>query len=167
MRYFIDTEFREERGFLEMLTIGIVAEDGRELYAIDDMAVDRARLNASGFVKDQVLPYVAAPLNIIPMRGSLLAIGDAVRAFVAAGGSKPVFWGWFADYDWVLFCWLQGRMIDLPPGWPQYCRDLKQVCDSLGNPKLPSQPKKHHALSDARWVKAAYDWLASQGDFGL
>ena len=26
----------------------------------------------------------------------------------------PTFFGWYASYDWVVFCWIFGRMIDLP-----------------------------------------------------
>jgi hypothetical protein len=42
---------------------------------------------------------------------------------------KPEFYGYYADYDWVVFCWLFGYMKDLPKGFPMYCRDLKQMLD--------------------------------------
>lgn len=42
---------------------------------------------------------------------------------------KPEFYGYFADYDWVVFCWLFGKMIDLPKSFPYYCKDLKQMLD--------------------------------------
>ena len=32
MRYFLDTEFIEDGKTIDLLSIGIVAEDGRELY---------------------------------------------------------------------------------------------------------------------------------------
>jgi len=41
----------------------------------------------------------------------------------------PVFYGYYADYDWVVFAQLFGKMIDLPIGFPMYCRDLKQMKD--------------------------------------
>ena len=41
--------------------------------------------------------------------------------------NKPVFYAYYADYDWVVFCWLFGRMIDLPKGFPMYCNDLQQI----------------------------------------
>lgn len=41
----------------------------------------------------------------------------------------PVFYTYYGDYDWVAFCWLFGRMIDLPRGFPMYSRDLKQMLD--------------------------------------
>src|SRR5690606_11798062 len=73
---------------------------------------------------------------------------------------KPEFWGYYADYDWVVFCQLFGRMMDLPKGFPMYCRDIKQLCDELGNPKLPEQSSiEHHALADARWNKEAWEFL--------
>jgi hypothetical protein len=51
-------------------------------------------------------------------------------------------------------------MIDLPQGWPMYVRDVKQLCDDLGNPALPPQVKgAHHALSDALWTKKAWEFL--------
>lgn len=42
---------------------------------------------------------------------------------------KPTFYGYFAGYDWVVFCWLFGKMIDLPNGFPKYFKDLKQILD--------------------------------------
>ena len=34
MRYFYDTEFIEDGSTIELVSIGIVAEDGREFYAV-------------------------------------------------------------------------------------------------------------------------------------
>lgn len=40
------------------------------------------------------------------------------------------------------------------------CRDLKQWCDDLGNPRLPEQGKgAHHALADAKWNRVAWQFL--------
>jgi hypothetical protein len=41
----------------------------------------------------------------------------------------PEFYAYYADYDWVAFCWLFGKMMDLPNGFPMYCIDLKQSLD--------------------------------------
>jgi hypothetical protein len=57
-------------------------------------------------------------------------------------------------------CQLYGTMMDLPKGWPMYCRDVKQWCDMLGNPKLPEQKStEHHALLDAHWTREAWLFL--------
>jgi hypothetical protein len=50
-------------------------------------------------------------------------------------------------------------MIDLPKGFPMYCRDIKQLCDELGNPEIPKDRIEHNALDDARWVRKAHLWL--------
>lgn len=46
------------------------------------------------------------------------------------GRTKPEFYGYFADYDWVTICWTFGKMINLPKGFPMYCIDLKQELDN-------------------------------------
>lgn len=68
----------------------------------------------------------------------------------------PEFWGYFADYDWVIFCWIFGRMVDLPTGFPQYCKDLVQLLDQykLDEPKQVTE--KHNALEDAKWHREIY-----------
>lgn len=43
--------------------------------------------------------------------------------------TNPEFYAYYADYDWVVFCWIFGKMIDLPDGFPMFCCDLKQILD--------------------------------------
>ena len=87
-----------------------------------------------------------------------IEIRDEILKFV--GNEKPEFWAYYADYDWVVLCQLFGTMMDLPKGWPMYCRDIKQLCDDLGNPRLPKQhTEKHDSLNDAVWVKESYEFL--------
>ena len=45
------------------------------------------------------------------------------------------FYAYFADYDWVVFCWLFGSMMNLPKGFPKCCIDLKQDLDRIANNK--------------------------------
>lgn len=52
-------------------------------------------------------------------------VSDFDEIFVA----QPEFYAYYADYDWVAFCWLFGKMMNLPKGFPMYCRDLKQLLD--------------------------------------
>lgn len=40
------------------------------------------------------------------------------------------FYGYYSAYDHVALCWLFGKMIDLPKGFPMYTNDLKQMMDS-------------------------------------
>jgi len=40
------------------------------------------------------------------------------------------FYGYYSAYDWNVFCWLYGLLIELPSGFPMYCNDLKQMLDN-------------------------------------
>ena len=74
------------------------------------------------------------------------------------------FVAYYADYDWVVFCWLWGKMLDLPTGFPMYCIDLMQIIDEVGVDKKllkkqVSQINAHNALDDAQWVRNAYNYI--------
>lgn len=68
-----------------------------------------------------------------------LDINDKSRGFLYPGSSEHYpgrvftrdleFYGYFCDYDWVVFCSLFGTMDKLPNGFPYYCHDLKQMLD--------------------------------------
>jgi hypothetical protein len=74
--------------------------------------------------------------------------------------TKPEFWAYYADYDWVVFCQLFGNMMDLPSYFPKFCRDLKQLSVDLGSPPHPPDPvNEHNALADAQWNKQLYEYL--------
>lgn len=148
MKIWFDTEFIEDGKTIDLISIGAVREDGAQFYR-ENINCDFTR--ASEWVRANVLPHLT---------GSQMGRRQLARDLQDFVGEKPEFWGYYADYDWVVLCQLFGTMMDLPKGWPMYCRDLKQLCDSLGNPKLPEQGKdEHHALGDARWNKLAYEFL--------
>lgn len=152
MRYWLDTEFIEYPCTIDLISVGIVAEDGRELYLENALAKWQ---NASQWVLDNVRPHLLNNSDL-----NLVQIGRQVREFV--GNDTPEFWGYYCDYDWVVFCWLFGTMMDLPDGWPMYCRDIKQWCDELGTPVLPEQTTtEHNALADARWNREAWKFLVN------
>jgi hypothetical protein len=157
MRYWFDTEFIEDGKTIDLLSIGIIAEDGREFYA-ESNECDLTK--ASPWVKENVIPHLMHSHDG-RVHMSRQGIANAVVSFCRPG--KPEFWAYYADYDWVAMCQLFGTMMALPKGWPMYCRDVKQLCDDLGNPKLPEQGKgEHHALADARWTKQAWEFLQAK-----
>lgn len=148
MRIWFDTEFIEDGRTIDLISIGMVREDGATLYFESD-ACDLTR--ASPWVRDNVLPHLRQ------VRTPRASIASAVSEFA---GEKPEFWAYYADYDWVVLCQLYGTMMQLPSGWPMYCRDVKQLCDSLGNPALMKhESQEHNALWDALWAKKAWEFL--------
>ena len=153
VKYFLDTEFMEYPCTIHLLSIGIVCEDAREYYAINR---DANHNIANIWVQQNVLPQLE--YGGLSHKVSLSQMKQEILEFI--GSDIPEFWGYFADYDWVVFCWIFGRMIDLPQGWPMYCNDLKQLSKNLDNPKFPPPPPvEHNALYDARWNKLVWESL--------
>jgi len=151
MRIFFDTEFIEDGKTIDLISIGMIRSDGNEYYAISS-EFDAEK--ASDWVKDNVLDKIEAGEE----RKTRRIIASDIVEFV---GENPEFWAYYTDYDWVVLCQLFGTMMELPETWPMYCRDIKQLCDSVGNLKLPKQGKgEHNALDDAKWNNAAFDFLS-------
>jgi len=152
MRYFIDTEFSERGPYkpIELISIALVTEGDLHYYAVSG---EYTISGCNKFVRANVLPQIEHEI-LLPLSNIKQGILDFI------GDDVPEFWGFYADYDWVVFCQIFGTMMDLPRGWPMYCRDIKQLCDDLGNPKLPPEGKgEHNALADARWNRQAYNFL--------
>lgn len=148
MRFWFDTEFIEDGKTIDLISIGIVAENGSAYYAeIKECDLSRA----SPWVQENVIPHLTG------QKVFRAQVAREIREFV---GERPEFWAYYAAYDWVALCQLFGTMMDLPKGWPMYCRDVKQLCDDLGNPALPPQSStEHNAMADAIWTKDAWDFL--------
>lgn len=179
MRVFFDSEFMEDGRKIEMLSIGMVREDGQEYYAVNAHA---NLIEANEWVQANVIPHLPTkerkPMDWAKVYVDAWQVCDKLidtdhpdvkkpdqiaSEIVRFVGDKPEFWGYYADYDWVLLCQLYGRMVDLPPGWPMYCLDIKQFAWMMGDPKLPDHDlnlgSEHHALSDSRWNWHAWHFL--------
>lgn len=255
MKYFLDTEFlegtqtngqpffefwlgpkRKPQPTIELISIGIVSEDGREYYAIskdfnlkeawnrfqwkDWHSIHNEKLQQKVYwIRENVLKPIYLELlemelgyaysmheffksNSFQISSNDLKqfkrlinkygktnkqIAKEIKEFVGTeetiGNWEQVkdkmntqFYGYYADYDWVVFCWLFGKMIDLPGGFPMYCIDLKQELDRIQEfhvdrykagkletfATYPKQPSiQHHALEDAKWNKQLHYFLES------
>lgn len=151
MRYWFDTEFIEDGKTIDLLSIGIVAEDGSTFY-MENSDADLSRGN------DWVQHNVIAHLNWLDHGAPRDKLREAVLAFISAKDGKPEFWAYYADYDWVALCQLFGTMMDLPKGWPMLAYDFRQWLDMNGkqNIRQPECSDSHHALADARWLASAF-----------
>lgn len=263
MKYYIDTEFlegtqkekfpislfrKETPPTIDLISIGIVAEDGREYYAISkDFNLDEAwnrfqmkqvygdarnrypdgikeywlRENVLkpiwidlflnyeaefAFLKEKAFDDFEQELKngehdklftfkslkaLINRYGKInKQIAEEIKQFVGfpdympthlkytdfnKHSRTPEFYAYYADYDWVAFCWLFGKMMDLPEGFPTYCKDLKQLFDQKedwlriptkpehinlkNHTHYPKQENAHNALDDARWNKKLHEFL--------
>lgn len=254
MNYYFDTEFLEgsqdktilglkygqTKPTIDLISIGIVAEDGREYYVISkdfnlkeawnryDLKVNkhyplgpfenkvywiRENVLLPIFIElwhkedricivDDVFTYKNLKRLISKYGKSNETIAQEVKEFCTTSTmditekdfiegkeaiwtvSKPVFYAYYAEYDWVVFCWLFGKMNDLPSGFPMYCIDLKQELDVVYDkfkqehknkpqpkgaflnsidlhPDYPKQTNEHNALADARWNIELHKFIKS------
>lgn len=181
MKYFIDTEFIEgfhkfkgqQRHHVELISIGIFCEDGRELHLISrEYNFDEAN---SWVQENVILPLYQQTVhgdqrnqmtasNFHKIFGhSIGEIRSRLVDFFEIGQPCSIeCYGYYSDYDWVVFCSIFGRMLDLPKTFPMYCIDLKQTLDekgTKGQPGYPEQSNEHNALADAKWNYELYKFL--------
>ncbi len=178
-KFYIDTEFIErfhkpffdkKRHVIDLISIGIVAENGKEYHAISN---EYRYKDASLWVKENVIHPLYKQTVSCSQRQFLYEsdfhkrygksneeISKEIRSFVYKESNSLdniQFIGYYADYDWVLLCSLFGTMINLPAKFPMYCYDLKQLMDEKGltkewkNKTCPEPENGHDALADARW----------------
>lgn len=237
MKYFLDTEFLEgtqkklfgeTKPTIDLISIGIVAEDGREYYAISkDFNIKEAwnrcekrdrqptGIEFVYWIRDNVLKPIYNELasfhinytnyGVHPHFGHVCAdsrfltftyknlkwlinkygktnkqISEEIKDFVYSKEdvlynhedcktnhigevrSNIQFYGYYSDYDWVVFCWLFGRMVDLPKGFPMVAFDIQQQIEEYNVDKeqlLKEVPQEniHNSLEDARWNYKAYN----------
>jgi hypothetical protein len=191
VRIFYDCEFLEDGRTIELISIGLVADDDREYYAAASDA-PWERIRKHDWLVRNVVPhlpvtgrtsldsYLANHPNSYP-RPSIEFVGpdltdsrvkprqviaNEVRDFILATPG-PELWAWYGAYDHVVLCQLWGTMMHLPEGIPMWTNDLKQECARLGDPRMPAQESgEHNALADARHVKlmaAFLDGLNGRG----
>ena len=166
MKYALDTKFMDNGHTIELLSIGLVCEDGREFYAQNRNA---NYAKASPWVQTHVLPGLAHR-DCKPMgrKGSIGRmephcrkhncpwayhdqIGPAILSWMA--DPLPTFITYYGACDWVVFCRLFNARVQRPQGWPKYAHDLRSVLDMQGLAYI-TQPDNMppHGLSDARWI---------------
>jgi hypothetical protein len=215
LNYFFDTEFiegkqaktclnvkvGETKPTIDLISIGIVCEDGREYYAVSKDfnlkdAWERYDLKIVGkkdtgmtpiyenvyWIRENVLRPIfeefykdfnvsGNDFTFVNMQKVINVIGkpnkqiaEEVKDFVLRKDTNPIFYAYYADYDWVVFCWLFGKMNDLPKGFPYYCRDLKQIADDIWettgkDTRFEKGKNEHNALEDAKWNFEFYKFL--------
>lgn len=179
MNIFYDCEFLEDGKTIDLISIGLVREDGKELYLLNkDMNTENAF--ADDWVRENVLKGIFEELDdlfldehdghpplefnepnfwwLLDKYGSTRKeIKEEILKFV---GKNPIFYGFCVSYDHVVLCQLWGKMIDIPKGWRYYSRDLKQTADENDfDTSLIRHTKEHNALDDAKWNLKLYRQL--------
>jgi len=220
MKYFLDTEFiegtqsswfgRKTKPTIDLISIGIVAEDSREYYAISKdfnlkeawnrYDLEERSKTKTYWIRENVLKpiynellekevqmihkfnklrlHYDTPYNsefcyktlkyLVNLYGKdnqqiaseIIDFCDDnknTRSFHLAQSlsNKPTnpnyrtieFYTYYGAYDWVVFCWLFGKMIDLPKDFPMFSIDLKVMLDD----KLKSKITLHSRIGNVHF----------------
>lgn len=174
MKVWYDSEFLEESGHVDVISMGFVREDGRELYFVLN-SFDTLKVARHDWLMKNVMTSIphqeytshvtglGTPVKdlLITDDENLMSRGAARLAIMHfVSDIWPEFWAWYGAYDHVALCSLFGRMVDLPGRFPMFTHDLKQLHKELGSPAMPKQPSGlHNALEDARFNVERYKYL--------
>lgn len=190
MKYWLDTEFLN-RGAghpIDLISIGIVAEDGREYYGIN-VDAPLGPMVRDGWMRQNIWPT----LPLIPA-SEVGAIGVAdwdhehediafvkrvegedglreeVYQFLVQEG-EPEIWGSYSGFDYVVLSQLFGTFNDRRAGMPMLIYDIQQVLQpsveiftkmakDTGRGARPVQVgARHHALDDAKHTRDVFNWM--------
>lgn len=157
-QWYLDAEFDDDGHTIDLISIALVSHSN-EYFAVayDGFNPDKC----SQWVRDNVLPKLPSRYGESWRSRSQIAL--EIEQLLS--GDKPEIWGYFSSFDWVVFCQLFGRMVDLPKNFPKHCLDLRQEMKRIGVnredlPDIVRTPTiKHDALADARWMKNLHQYL--------
>ena len=172
MKVYHDWEFLESGNSVHPLSVGMVTDDGYELY-YEFIDAPWGRILKHEWLVANVVPKLSAKHNAAIVSGvgnnivkSTLAIRMKIHQFLADAQSrdnKPLqLWGWYSGYDHVCLGQLFGSMANLPETIPMWTNDIRQEAQRLDVriPDLRSADQPiHHALADAKVEREMHEWL--------
>lgn len=150
MHVFFDTEFTQLSSEAKLISVGLVAEDGREFYA--ELADGWGLSDCSDFVRKEVVPHLESmPLMTLhELRSALKDWLESLRQQVELVTDAP-------DLDWP---WV-AHIFPSEESWPNnlISQPTLSWVDEIATQKEQRFRcyRRHHALDDARLM-----WRASK-----
>ena len=157
-RYFYDCEFIEDGRTVDLVSIGVVDEYGREFYAVSTEFDDS---RAVPWVRRNVLDKLPSPAD--PAWRSRERIRDDLlrRSWSSRSRDRPgeelELWAWYAAYDHVVLAQLWGAMPALPREIP---RLHQGAAAALGRPWSARRCPTRTRPGTTRWSTPGTTWPA-------
>ena len=184
MKVFFDSEFTGLHQKTTLISIGLVAESGREFYAefvdYDESQVDefvsKHVLSGLRFGLDKDVGHTDS-INVehFTMKGDSSLVKECLTQWLMQFDAPVEMWSDCLAYDWVLFCELFNGAMFIPPYIYYIPFDLSTLFKIKGiDPDIDREEfaqmryggPKHNAIWDARVIKACHEKLITQGRQG-
>lgn len=183
MRVYFDCEFTGLHQNTTLISIGMIAENGKTFYAefsdydqkqVDNWLEENVISNLSFNNQNYVIPK--SPVNMTDnykMKGNTKEISNTLKMWLDQF-EKIEMWSDCLSYDWVLFNNLFGTAFDIPKNVYYIPFDIctlmliKNVDPDINREKFSSSwlenngyknQKKHNSLWDAIVIKGCYETL--------
>ncbi len=175
MKVFFDTEFTGLHQFTTLISIGCIADNGREFYAeltdydrgqIDKIS-DRARDRVLNLVYNNTENRAYTDGAHTGRSGDVSYIAGELKLWLESLGEVEMISDCLS-YDWVLFCQLWDHAFNIPknvyyiPFDIATLFEIKNVDPDINREKfadLTDDQIKHNVLWDAKVIKACYEKL--------
>ena len=175
MRIFFDTEFTGLHQNTTLISIGLIAENGREFYG---ELTDYDEKQVDGWLQKNVISNLYLPYDLTDMitegahvsvRGDMALVAKRLDEwFMSFETGRIEMWSDCLAWDWILFCQLWGHAFNIPG--PIYyipfdiatlmkMRDIDPDVKREEFADLVEDGPKHNALWDAKVIKACYEKL--------
>lgn len=145
MKLYLDCEFTQLSPAAKLISLALVAEDGREFY-VELLDTWRPE-DCSEFVIGIVLPQLWGGAYAMPV----LAARDALLAFLGGFTEMVEIVTDAPEYDWELFC----ELAYSNGHWPGNVRNMPTDATTL-HALNDGAPLPHHALLDARIIAGMF-----------
>lgn len=181
-RIFFDTEFTGLKKDTDLISIGLVSEDGKEFYA-EFTDFDESKIDDMQWIKTNVLDNTITYGGVDPTQ-IIIDEDNFVQGTKEEIAKQLMLWlnqfdtiemiSDVCHYDYVLFIDIFGSAFDLPEKIPACCHDINHdianyymVCDSeafdISREEILLQNgiecfgAKHNSLYDANVIKTIYE----------
>lgn len=182
MKIFFDTEFEGLYKDANLISIGLISENGKEFYAeINDINPDKQESWIKSNVLDNTVEYGEVQvLDIVNDEndyyvGDKEYIGSQLREWLMQFGEIELVSD-VCHYDMVLLIDLFGSAMDLPGNVCPSCHDINQDIARVYNMtekeafnysrelllegnNISTEGQKHNSMYDARVIKSLYEIL--------
>jgi len=164
MRYWYDFEFEENGKTIEPISLGMVSEDNRQLYLINNTYMRRVwekKHTPIPWLQENVISKITDE-DAAKFGYNIKLFPDLVLRFISDNGkyksrNEIELWGHYAAYDHVCLAQLWGPMVNLPEPIPMFTNDDMTIRNGQEWPDRDFKLfPEHHALWDAKFQK--FQW---------